>query len=127
MTTVIDRDLALRLSAQAEDVLRKHFNAQGFTLLREPCKYSSSELSLRMKLVPDGADPDREEFVRSGHWLGLAPEDFGRTVRIGGLDYTLVGVNLRRPKFPIIGARNDNRYKLTEAAVRKALGCDNAP
>ena len=127
MTTVIDRDLALRLSAQAEDVLRKHFNAQGFTLLREPCKYSSSELSLRMKLVPDGADPEREEFVRSGHWLGLTPEDFERVVTIAGAEYKLVGVNLRRPKFPIVGARNGNRYKLTEAAVRKALGRDNAP
>ena len=50
---------------------------------------------------------------------GLEPSDFGATFKSQGQTFTLVGVNLRAPKFPLLAKAEDGRiFKFKASAIK---------
>lgn len=88
------------------------------------CQYSNGSTGkLAFELVGSGANPDKENFERCAGLIGLQASDYGRTVVLNGTPYRLVGIELGRPKFPLVGERahDGKRFKLTDTSVRRAL------
>jgi len=62
--------------------------------------------------------------VRAFSWLSVS--DYGRKFTSGGREFTLVGLNLRAPKFPIkaLDSGDGKTYRMTEASLRSALNVE---
>lgn len=81
--------------------------------------YDVDQFTVKLKITPAGADPEKADFERNAWALGLQPGDYGREFRAGGRRYKLVGVNLRRSKFPLSAVDLDTgkRYKLARSML----------
>ena len=65
---------------------------------------------------------DKKSFDLYASWYGLEPSDYGKKINPSSGELTLVRIDTKKPKFPII-ATNDKgtSFKLTEAMVVREL------
>ena len=68
-------------------------------------------------------DPEKHLFEALAYHYGLEPSDFGREFSDQGHVFQLVGINPKRPKYPISAIRLDNGqgYKFSAAVVKALL------
>ncbi len=65
---------------------------------------------------------ESQDFTRLAKVYGLSPEDLGRTFKTGGKSFTIVGLNSKRPKYPINAKSADGKtYKFSSTGVILAL------
>jgi hypothetical protein len=116
----IDKDKVREIQADIKTVLEGVAAKHGLTVEVGGGRFDASQYIPKVTFKAPGAD--RAAFERDAGQVGLAADDFGRIVTLsGGRRFELLGINLRRPKYPIL-ARNlddDKVYKLTEAAVAR--------
>ena len=66
------------------------------------------DLALRVSIpLPDGTalDPERVRFEALAEAFGLSAEDYGRQFSTGRETFRLIGIDPRRPKYPISAER----------------------
>jgi hypothetical protein len=75
--------------------------------------------------LPDGStlDAKRMRFEALAEAYGLSPEDFGREFSTGRERFCIVGIDPRRPKYPILATRvpDGKGYKFTAKNVALLL------
>lgn len=56
--------------------------------------------------------------------FGLRPDDWGREFQMGGITYTLHGINPKRTTYPISAQKlgTDRLYKFTAQTIKMLLG-----
>ena len=82
--------------------------------------YSATNVTMKLEANIIGADNKEEKAYNDMRELYPDLPELGTVVRIYGKAYIIVGWNARARKYPIIGERGGNRYKLEEAQVIKA-------
>lgn len=105
LRTDIDRDLA----ALGE----KH----GLKIHAGNASYTENSVTFKVECLLDGFDKQADDFGKSCFLFDLSEDAYGKHFKFRGQTYALVGLKPRSPKYPIIGARAGNRYKLPEEAV----------
>jgi hypothetical protein len=58
------------------------------------------------------ADAEKAEFDRYAHLFGLEPTDFGAKFSANGKTYTVIGLDLKRRKFPIKVKGDDGKVQM---------------
>lgn len=76
--------------------------------------YDSFHCKLEAKSGASKEDVMKREFERDCGSVGLYPEDYGQTFEQRGVKYEIVGIDLRKRKYPII---------VREVATGKTLRC----
>ena len=75
--------------------------------------------------LPDGTvfDPEKAKFEFLAQKYGLSPDDFGREFSTGRETFRIVGIETRRPKYPINVERQPDRqgFKFTAENVAMCL------
>ena len=73
-------------------------------------------------------NPERSMFEVMAESYGLTPEDFGRQFLADGELFRIVGINPRRPKYPINAERLPDRrsYKFTPENIAMYLSASKA-
>ncbi|CAN1576206.1 hypothetical protein MCELHM10_03908 [Paracoccaceae bacterium] len=84
------------------------------------------DLAFRVSLpLPDGTalDPERLRFEALAEAFGLSPTDFGRRFSTGRESFRVVGIDPRRPKYPISAERipDGQGFKFTADQVALLL------
>lgn len=84
------------------------------------------ELAFRVSIpLSDGSllDPEQLRFEVLAEAFGLSPGDFGREFSTGRDTYRIVGIDPKRPKYPISAERIPDRqgFKFTSAQVALLL------
>jgi hypothetical protein len=71
-----------------------------------------------------GAQAVRKQFEHYASMFGLDPAWYGKTFLSGDTTYMVVGLDLKRRKRPVIGARSTDgrRFVFTTEQVRVAMG-----
>lgn len=82
---------------------------------------STGEFTPKLRIMLAGAE--RAEFEKYASSVGLEPSDFGREFRYGNKTLRIVGLNLRAPRYPIVGedVKTGKKFKLPEENVRLRL------
>ena len=75
----------------------------------------------KLEIVAKGANPAQSKFNRVCHLYNLKPEDFGKTLKISGREFKLVGLNTRAPKKPveIECLKSGGQYKAAENVLKQ--------
>ena len=85
-----------------------------------------SKLTVKSKEEGESdADLAKKEWEGQAHLIGLKAEDFNRVIDYGrSKKYKLVGIRLRRPKFPVaaVDVNTGKEMLLDINAVRRILG-----
>ena len=130
--TKIDRNTANEISKATEAALKEVAERFGITVTIKGGKFdpANGKFLPKVEFCVEGA-ADNEwntniNLLRS-NWTNhkwLFPGDYKRVIKMNGKEYELVGINIRAPKFPIEAKclTDGKSYRLTEPAVRKALG-----
>ena len=75
--------------------------------------------------LPDGTvfDPEKAKFELPARNYGLSPDDFGQEFSTGRETFRIVGIETRRPKYPINVERQPDRqgFKFTAENVAMCL------
>jgi len=87
---------------------------------------SGFEFAVRVGIpLPDGSvfDPEKAKFELFAENYGLSPDDFGREFSTGRETFRIVGIETRRPKYPINVERQPDRqgFKFTAENVAMCL------
>ena len=102
----------------------------GITLNIENINYTPAQFSTKLKgliatqqATGGGKDAaNQTAFEMNCERFGLLPTDFGLTFLTNGDRYTVVGINAKAPKYPIICEKEDgSRYRLTARTVKEGL------
>ena len=100
----------------------------GISLTYKGARYEPTNATLKIEAAIIGANgialqKEREDFKLYAQMYGLKPEDLDKDILYGNNLYTIVGVNLRRPKYPIIAKRiyDGKTMLLTASGVKMAL------
>ena len=134
MTTITDisRASIKLISARAEGALRQVAEDLGLFLEVQGGKFDPAGGTFTPKFVFSlpGADRlgyDRDcQYVQASvnnEWKSLLPTDYGVIFTCRGETYKLIGVNLRAPKYPVLGQRTTDgkTFKFGTATVRDII------
>lgn len=125
----IDRAALRVLSTAALPALREALAPFGLTVEPGRSQYSNGATGkLQFDLTVEGVDTARENFERCAQWFELKPEDYGRAFLCNGTAYTISGIDMGRPKFPISGKRaSDGKgFKFPADVVCRGLAAADA-
>jgi hypothetical protein len=115
---------------KCEDALQPIADEFGLDLQRKSCRYRDMEMPVAFLLQATVVDDDgkvldkqAQEFKKYASLYGLKPEHLGKTVLSMGKVMTVVGLNTRNRKFPILclEPKTSKRFKLTAESVRSRL------
>ena len=125
MTKAILSALADEIEVALQDIAKK-YNVQ---IKRGNGSYGETNATLKLdinEVKEDGTvlDRDAETFLKMAKFYGLEAEDLNKVFTSNGSQYSIVGLNTRRSKYPIsaINLSNGNRYKFTADHIKFALG-----
>ncbi len=111
------------LRAAINDTLKPVGEAHGVLLELGYMTYSATQATTRFTITALGTDPEADNFREFAHHYGLDSSDLGKEVEIESVTGTIVGLNSRASRFPIIVRQADGtRMAVTEAATCRALG-----
>jgi hypothetical protein len=96
---------------------------KGINVRVEKTRYGSRHVLVTLEFTEAGRDTEKEDFERAAPLLGLKPEHYGASIQLQDDWYTIVGISLNRPKFPvdIKRTRDGKKFKLTETGALAAL------
>ena len=134
MTTITDisRASIKLISARAEGALRQVAEDLGLFLDVQGGKFDPVGGTYTPKFVFSLPGADQSQFARDSRYVSalvngevktLQAEDLGVIFNCNGTLYKLVGVNLRAPKYPVLGQRLEDgkRFKFGTATVRDII------
>jgi hypothetical protein len=115
----IDRAIAGKLADQAAAVVGEVL-AGGYTVTRKAAKYDGKSVTVQLVITIAGVDLEKEQFERYAHLFDLTPEHYGRAFTSSWRNYTLVGIEPGRPKYPFVAvcAEDGKRYKFPMGLVQ---------
>jgi hypothetical protein len=117
----ITRQDANLLGREVEEALRQVAERHGLQLDIRGGTFDSGSFKPRVEFKT--AASDRDEFARYATLYGLNADDFGRSFRNGGREFTVAGISPRSPRRPILAKSADGRtWKFPADAVVRALG-----
>jgi|APSaa5957512622_1039677.scaffolds.fasta_scaffold01315_12 hypothetical protein len=120
--TRIDRPTCKTISDKAEQALKVLADELGMTLTREAGRFSADSLTVKMTFKVVGSNGVSKVDTSAATALGLPSDVIGRRFVAGRTTYTVTGINLRRPKYPVSGTGpKGGRYKFTTAQVQGGL------
>jgi hypothetical protein len=129
--TKIDREAARQLSMATEAALQEVAEEYGLTVALKGGTFDPAGGTYRPKVEFSMADSGERKFANecelvgytvNGQWHSLKAEDYGAEFTSHGRTFTLTGVNLRAPKFPIQAKGDDGKsYKFPEAILRTII------
>ena len=113
------------LCACAEVAAKHGLVAEGMGLQAMDLRWNF-EFVVRVSIpLPDGStlDPDRMLFEALAEDFGPSPDDFGREFSTGRERFRVVGIDPRRPKYPVSATRvpDGKGYKFTAENVALLL------
>ena len=123
-------ELCEKLKQEMLAACRRIAKAQGLTVvegrLLEMNLWTGFEFSVKVGIpLPDGTvfDPEKTKFELLARNYGLSPDDFGREFSTGRETFRIVGIETRRPKYPINVERQPDRqgFKFTAENVVMCL------
>ncbi len=118
----IDRATVRRLTDEAEKALEAVAEKYGMTLKRGNGRFSPDRLTVKFDFAVATESGAPADFARKAAMLGLPEDCYGAAFTSGRTTYTVTGINLRRPKYPISGeGPKGGRYKFTADSVLAGL------
>lgn len=124
----IDKPAARTISEKAMDALEVVAQELGLSVEYGGGKYDPTAGTFTPKFTFQVEGGKEAAFQRDAGALWqhewLTGEDYGATFKSQGRDYTLAGINLRAPKYPLLAdcAQDGKTYRFTAEAVKQALG-----
>jgi hypothetical protein len=130
--TQINRQSIAIIAKRAEDALEAIAEELGISVETHGGKFDPAGGTFTPKFVFSLEGADEMAFARdctyvqalvNGAHKTLLPSDLGVLFSCNGTLYKLVGVNLRAPKYPVLGARLEDgkRFKFGTATVRDII------
>lgn len=129
--TKLDRPAVRKLQAEAEAALAAVAAKYGMLLNQGGGRFSDDRLAVKFEFAVAADAPAGTpaadmrapaDFARKAMLAGLPEDCFGKTFRCGNAVYTVTGINLSRPKYPVEGeGPQGGRYKFTLAQVKAGL------
>lgn len=129
--TTFDRRTARELGPRIEAALAALAAETGltFTAVAKSLSDRDVTLTLTASLPTTGADAEAREaeakalFEALAPRVGLEPGDYRKSVRIGRDTYTITGISLSAPKYPVQASRSDGKgFRLPVGDVLRSLG-----
>ena len=113
-----DRPTAMALREEILTAVQTIAEARGINITDKKAAYEKFEFTLNLQCnipLPDGVDPEREEFELLAGMYHLSADDFHRPFRLNGKTYLLTGFKPRNTKYPIVGIDATGKsYKFRE-------------
>ena len=99
-------------------------------LLEKNASFNSFSFNVKLTAVEnqnqDGSsfDPQKVKWDANCSRYGLAEDDFGKKFTVQGVQYKIIGLNTRRPKYPIsaVDISTYRSYKFSAGVVLHRLG-----
>jgi hypothetical protein len=128
-TTITKQD-ARRINEELTALLKPWAVAHGLDLRLGGGTFDSMSFKPRLELTvaanADGKSKAQAEFEQYATMLGLAPSDYGKTIRDGQRTYTVVGLTMRRGRGRAMVAltRDDGRqgFRMPLSIAQARLG-----
>jgi hypothetical protein len=124
----MDRNKARLIENEMSVLLKPLEEKYGVNVQMRGGKFSDTCLTAKVEIAEKGTSGEvlnREATELRDHaeLFNLPKDAYGKKVRVGTNEYTLIGINPRCWKAPLLGKRHDGKvYKLTINLVRAALG-----
>jgi len=124
----MDRNKAQTIEREMLVLLKPLEAKYGVNVQMRGGKFSDTCLTAKVEIAEKGSSGEvlnREatELRDYAESYNLPKDAYGKKVRVGQVEYTLIGINSRCWKAPLLGKRADGKvYKLTIDLVRAALG-----
>lgn len=124
----IDRNNISTIRIQIQDALNRVSLETGLSIKLGGIRYTDFSFTFKGEAIVAGPAAGNPEAVAKINWdrecryFGLAPEDFGKTIRLyNGKEFKLCGLTTKRSKYQIRGSRAGKVYKLSASHVVHAL------
>ena len=128
----INRQTIALIAKQAEQALQGVADELGIDVQHQGGRFDPDAGTYTPKFVFSIEGADEMAFARDARYVSamvngevktLQGEDLGVTFNCNGTLYKLVGVNLRAPKYPVLGQRLEDgkRFKFGTATVRDII------
>ena len=112
---------AMALRDEILSAITPIIKARGLTLEEGKGSYNKQEFSWNLIFripLPEGANPEKEEFELYAPIFNLSPADYMRPFRMNGKTFLLTGFMLKNRKYPIIGKDSrGTQYKFSLKAL----------
>ena len=123
----MDKQTVRRIAAEAQVALDEVAARHGMTVKIGGGSFNPEGGTFTPKVTFSEGDAERKSFEQVAHLFNLTAQDYGRTFTYGGKEYTLVGLNTRAPRYPLIVERGGKRFKMPEEVLQHpALRIDAA-
>lgn len=110
-------DLSL-ISGIVLDAVNAALKDHGYEAVIQGGKFGTNTFEPKLIIKLGGIDLDKMKFEGTAPLFGLKPADYGTQLDFRGVSYTLVGLNLRRPTYPVEARTVDGRrFKLPASAI----------
>jgi hypothetical protein len=120
--TQLDRASVRRLTDEAERALEAVAEKYGMALKRGTGSYSLDRLTVKFDFAVTTESGAPADFAGKASRLGLPEDCYGAAFTSGGTTYTVIEINLRRPKYPVSAeGPQGGRYKFTADTVLRGL------
>lgn len=117
----MNRDLAKQLNTEVAAALQAVATRHGLVVNVRGGKYGPVTGLFAPKIEFTSPDSAQREFERYAPMYGLNPTDFGKRVTGPNGTYTIVGLNPRAHRAPILGEKNGKLFKLPVALAKASL------
>jgi hypothetical protein len=121
------KDHLTKIRAEIEAAARAVAAKHGLAFLKSRGVYGE-RLELKLEFGAKAEDgsvvtPESTAFTRYASMYGMKPEWLGRTFRAnGGIEYTIVGLNMRARKRPVqVRAKDGGRFVFPAESVIRAM------
>jgi hypothetical protein len=117
------RGILDEIEAAVKEVAARH----GLEFDRQRASYTASEMTTRISLrtreaAGAMADFQRKQFPVLAERFGLPADAVGKSFIFKGAQYTIEGLKVERPKYPVVCRRMDGRpFKFGVLCVKNAL------
>lgn len=130
--TDINKAAMIALRPQIDAALKELGEKLGITFSAGNGSFGGAEAHFKLNMKV--ADPSiqeaakRDEFARYCSLFDLQPEDYGKTFRAGRTEYRLIGLELKRSKYPLrVMNLTENKVVLLTDAVVPAIRAAAVP
>jgi hypothetical protein len=133
---VISKDQCKAIDADVRAALASVMEKHGLEMTKTSSAYGMS-YGFKFDAVPQAEDgatynpnsPEAQTYEILAESYGLPADGLGKTVRMMGKTFTIIGLNHRAPKFPVLArCEEDGRnYKLSAPSVVRNLGLAKLP
>ncbi len=129
MEQVLDKATVRRIAADAQAALEAVAEKYGMKVTVGGGSYfaDTGEFKPKVSFKMDDPDAERREFAVLAPLMYLPvgevlPSDYGATIKAGGKNYRLVGLNQRAPKYPfIVEGEDGKKMRLNATAISQIV------